>query len=145
MVVRQRKDGRWIVYYRIPEGKKGVVNEYFGRGPEGKLKALQRDSELGLKTRRPSKTGPKGPTFFNLSVLYMKYRGFKSRPLEQLKIRLTAIILPRIGHKRAVLLSDDDMDGYVAFRRRTVKDNSIARELTIKAILSTGASSAGRR
>ena len=136
MAVRQRKDGRWVVYYLDPEGEKGVVNEYFGRGPEAKLKAIQRDSALGLKTRRPSKTGSKGPTFFDLSVLYMKYRGFNPRPLEQLKIRLTAIILPRIAHKRAVMLSDDDMDGYVVFRRRTVKDSSIAREpAEIKAIL----------
>jgi hypothetical protein len=39
MAVRQRKDGRWIVYYRDPEGKKSL-DDYFGRNPEAKRKAI---------------------------------------------------------------------------------------------------------
>ncbi len=137
MAVRQLKDGRWIVYYRLPEEPGKIRREYFGRGSEAKLNAVQRNEELGLAPRRTSNTRLRGPTFFDLALLYTKHRGFKPNPLEQLKIRLKGIILPHFGHKRATMLTDDDMDSYVAKRRQNhIKDNSIARELTdVKAIL----------
>jgi len=37
MAVKELKDGRWIVYYRVP-GKKSKKREYFGRGLEGQRK-----------------------------------------------------------------------------------------------------------
>lgn len=137
MAVSQLKDGRWIVYYRNPDKPGSIKKEYFGRGLVAKANAIQRNESLGLAVRRPSKTRTQGPTFFELAVVYMKMRGFKPNPLEQLKIRMEKIILPHFGHKRAVMLSDDDMDAYVLRRRQAgVKDNSIARELTdVKAVL----------
>lgn len=69
MAVRQLKDGRWIVYYRNPDKPGSIRKEYFGRGTEAKLNAIQRNESLGLAVRRPPRIDARGPTFFDLSVV----------------------------------------------------------------------------
>jgi len=32
MAIRQRKDGRWVAYYRAKDGSGRQIEEYFGRG-----------------------------------------------------------------------------------------------------------------
>ena len=139
MAIRQRKDGRWVVYYRKrdPEtGKAKQVDEYFGRGAEGKAAAEKRNSELGLQKRRPPKSRT-GIPFSEIAKSYTINKNFSDNSRKHLVIRLTANVLPYFGSRIATDLTHKDMDGYVQKRRKAgVKDSTIAREMTdIKAIL----------
>ena len=146
MAVRQLKDGRWTCYYREKEGeRKGKLRvEYFGRGPKGKAAAVQRHEELGLRTRRPARKRT-GITFGQLAKGYLEAKDFSYNSGSMLAIRLTANILPAIGHRAAIRITHRDLEAYVRKRRRTVKDSTIRRELTdIKAILNWAASTEPR-
>ena len=140
MAVTQTPDGRWLVYYRQGKGRK---KEYFGRGPEAERAARERNAALGLGERKGTATPASGPTFKDLAMAYVASRPFSENSRRHAAIRLTANILPRIGHRPAMALSTRDMDAYVRDRRKDgVKDSTIRREITdIKAILSHAARS----
>lgn len=135
MSVHQTTDGRWFVRY--PKGKNELepdrTREYFGRGHEAEAKARQRNDELGLGTRKePS------PLFEQLVLEYVKAKA-PTMP-ESSKISLAAkidgVILPRLGHMRAMEITPSVLDRYVANRRKTVKITTIHRDLSdIRAIL----------
>ena len=109
MAVTQTKDGRWYCYYRQKRksGKGYIKKEYFGRGPEGEAAARKRDSELGLKKRRPRKTPmDPGPTFGDLAKLYSFYKNFNENSTICLKTRLKANIYPTFANKVAIKITD---------------------------------------
>jgi len=138
MAYTQIKDGRWICYYRVrgEDGKSLVRKEYFGRGAEAQAAAKARDSELGLEKRRPRNV-TLGPSLTLLALTYHKNKHFNANSRKHLLIRLSATILPEIGHIPAVKLSHRDLDKYVEKRRRDgVKSSTVRREITdIKAAL----------
>ncbi len=142
MSVSQLNDGRWCVRGRPgywPDEPKRT-QEYFGRGVGAEQAARARDMELGGRSARAPASGP---TFAELAKEYFEKRRWSPKSRKELKIRLEAILLPAIGHRRAVRLQHADLDLYVERRRahRTkrgsfVKDSTIRRELTdIKSIL----------
>jgi len=144
MAVAQRKDGRWIAYWRDKKTGK-VVQEYFGRGPDGEKAARQRSDEIAFARRKARK--PRGPTFADLAQVYVENQRFNDNSVNMLAIRLAANILPFFGDLPAQAITSQDMDDYVRRRRRAVwfrnqtrrvgvKDATISRELTdVKAIL----------
>jgi integrase len=152
MAIAQLKDGRWICYYRIEgeDGKKSrIKKEYFGRGAEAEAAANQRNNELSLQKRQPTRA-QMGPAFAELAESYVKNKDFNQNSKKHLKIRLQSNLLPFFGAMPAIRIRDQDVDNYAQKRRRDpvrnqkgkvirigVKDATIARELTdLKAILS---------
>lgn len=144
MAVRCLPDGRWIVYWneRTPEGKTEYKRLYFGRGPSAEARARRKNDEMGFLSRRPEKEPEhSGPLFFELSKAYSESKPFNDNSLEQLKIRLSANILPFFGHLPVMEITEATADQYVKKRIADgVKFSTIARELTdVKAILSWSA------
>jgi len=142
MAVRQLKDGRWIVYYKVRDEKTGKLKyprEYFGRGPQAKAAAQKRNDELGLK--KPGTARLAGPSFVDLAKAYSQAGQFNKNSLKHLKIRLAANILPALGNKDAARIGQVDLDRYVQARRGAGrKYSTIRREITdIKAILNWAA------
>jgi len=155
MAVTQRKDGRWIVYYRTAgaDGKKSSLKvEYFGRGSGAEARARLRDKELVQAWRRPANPAVMGPAFGDLAEEYAKNKYFNPNSSSLLKIRLYKNIFPFFEKRIAIRISDTDLDAFVKKRRsggwrdpegrirNGVKDSTIAREITdIKAILNWSA------
>jgi len=140
MAVRRLKDGRWAVYYRDRTTGK-LKWEYFGRGPTGENAAWKRHRDLGLLVRRPAAKAYYGPTFRDLALAYIDMHPLAPSTRYGLACRLDANILPMLGDKPALNISYDDLDRYVAQRRRDgVRYSTIRRGvLDIKTILSWGA------
>jgi len=117
MAIVQTPDGRWYV-----AGRKGYwpdeperTKEYFGRGQAAERAARLRDAELG---RRGDRHPPEaGPTFAELACAYALEKRFSRKSETELNIRLERIILPVIGHRRAIRLTHQDIDAYVQRRR----------------------------
>ena len=86
---------------REESGKKGV----FRAGLDAESAAYRRNEELALKKRRPAKTKIV-PKFYGLAVSYTLSRNFNQNSKKQLKIRLTATILPALGNKTATNIND---------------------------------------
>ncbi len=130
------KNGRWICYYRGPDGKQ--KDEYFGRGAAAEAAAWRRNAELGLGKRKKANGGP---LFKDLAQTYGENKHFNDNSKKHLKIRLESTILPFFGNRAAMALKDQDMDDYVKKRRKDgVKFTTITRELTdVKAILNFAA------
>lgn len=144
MACNKLKDGRWYV-----AGRKGFwpsepdrTRQYFGRGIAAEQAARRRDAELGGARARP--LADHGPAFAELAVEYIKAKSFAAKSHKELTIRLERIILPAIGAKRAIDITHDDLDLFVALRRgqianrkkTLIKDSTIRREITdIKSIL----------
>ncbi len=137
MGVKQRKDGRWVCYYRARDGSGKTVYEYFGRGQEGLAAARQRDDELGLRRYKPKKSKGTGTPFYQLAKAYTTNKQFNENSRKHLDIRLEINILPFFGNRIAEDLKHSDMDQYVKHRlAQGVKFSTISRELTdVKAIL----------
>ena len=141
MAIRQLKDGRWAVYYR-KDGK--LKWEYFGRGLHAQAAALKRNEELHLAKRRPPKPRS-GPTLAELAKAYLAAKHFNANSAKCLALRLSANILPALGHRSAVRLTHQDLDRYVEKRLQKVKASTVRREITdIKAILNWAASTQPR-
>jgi integrase len=151
MSAHQLKDGRWYVKGRpgfFPEAPERT-REYFGRGIQAEKAAHKRNAEcLGAKAAPVPL--PSGPTFAALAAEYFKHRDFNPKSRRELQIKLERIILPQLGHRSAIHLTEADLDRYVAHRRKQktrrgtrIKDGTIRREITmVKAILNW---SAGRK
>lgn len=124
-----------MVYYVNPSPPPKIKKEYFGRGATAQAKAEKRDHELGLRKTRPRAIQSEGPLFMELAAEYVN-KGFSANSKKHLLIRLEANILPAIGNTYAIKITFSDIDNYVNTRRKSVKDNTIRREIVdIKAIL----------
>lgn len=141
MAVKQRKDGRWVCYYRARDGSGKIIYEYFGRGAEGQAAAQKRNTELGLHRYTPKKPKADGMPFWQLAKAYVQNKQFNENSKKHLKIRLKKNITPYFGNMIAEQLKHSDMDRYVKQRLGDgVKYSTISRELTdVKAILNWAA------
>jgi integrase len=136
MAVTQRKDGRWVVYYRDPDRPDKIRYEYFGRGVGAEHAAEKRNTELGFG-RKKKRQIRRGPTFGDLALHYATNRELSENSAVLLDHRLRANILPHFAEKYAISLTHLDITRYVEKRRRQgVKDSTIRREMTdVQAIL----------
>lgn len=136
MSVHQTDDGRWFVRY--PKGKNQAepnrTREYFGRGPDGERKAIERNYELGLGVKKKATS----PYFQDLALSYleMKSVGMRKASYVSLELKLNNVVLPMIGSYRAMEITPELLDRYVAKRSEKVKHTTIHRDLSdIRAIL----------
>lgn len=139
MAIRQLKDGRWAVYYRIkddPGSNSRVKWEYFGRGPAAEAAAVKRNSELGLAHRRPAKANL-GPSVAELAKHYAINKNFSLNSKKHLLIRLEANLLPHFGALPAARLTHQDIDDYVQHRRAVQKKDKNNRVVKIGVSWST--------
>lgn len=136
MSVHQLPDLRWIAKFppgTIPDQPK-KTKTYFGRGPDAERAAHDFNDSLGLGVRRLVRT----PIFGELAAAYLAGKaGVVTATTEtKWRTRMTGTILPRIGDVMAHDITPEFLDRYVAERSKTVKRNTIHRELTdIRSIL----------
>ena len=138
MAVTQKTDGRWAVVHYV-EGRQRW--KYFGRGAEAEKAAREYDAELkgsGQVRQYRKRSKSFGPTITELSESYLKS---KSATLPPVSIRNTtykfaSIILPELGHLKAMKLTPERLDKYISTRSKAVKMTTIHRELSdIQAVL----------
>jgi hypothetical protein len=110
MAVRLRKDGRWTVYYRGPDGRQ--VDGYFRHGPEAEARSYQRDTDLGLQRRRPRRDHS-DPTFPELAKEYRNKKDCNKNSRYRLRIRLAANLIPPFGHRPAAHIRPTDVEDQV--------------------------------
>lgn len=110
MAVRLRKDGRWTVYYRGPDGRH--VDEYFRHGPEAEARPHHRNTDLGLQRRRPRRDHS-DPAFFELAKEYRDKKEFNENSRYRLRIRLAANLIPHFGHGPAAHIRPTDVEDQV--------------------------------
>lgn len=142
MSVNKLPDGRWIVQYPNPDKKKQprLVREYFGRGAEAELHAIERNRDLGLSDKKIShKDRVLSPLFSELANAYLESRVNHIQPstLSSMLYRLASVINPAIGALQAVKITPNVIDAYVR-KRLTAgrKRSTVHRELSdIMAIL----------
>lgn len=138
MSIHQLKDGRWIVIYRSGSKHK---KEYFGRGIDAQKKALERNEELHLNQYQKGGI-PKAltPTFVDLANAYTQSRSSHMQPvsLKNLMYKLHSVIIPAIGHLKAMSITPAIMDRYVRNRLSLGrKRTTVHRELSdIMAVMS---------
>ncbi len=142
MSVDQRKDGRWRVRYRKGRNPDDPdrTEEYFGRGEEGRKKALKRDKELKDRRKGP-RASAGGITFAELTTAYLeaKLHSMSKSGMDNVIIKLKNVILPHLGNQTAIEVSHTILDKYVSARAQKVKKTTIHRELSdIRAILNWG-------
>lgn len=121
MSVHQLKDGRWYVEYRDKSKKSGRAREYFGRGLEAEKQARERNESLSLRPYTPSTPSEGANTLNDLAESYIqaKIGSMQKTSLDALNYKLQSIILPELGHRSALRITDSVMDRYVAKRLNT--------------------------
>ena len=135
MGVHKLKDGRWICQYRI-EGK--LKREYFGRGLAAEADAKDRFAQVGRRVYRQDRKTSEGPTFHEVLQSYLIDKQMSLAPgsLKSLMVRAKANYIPELGDLSASQINRHIIRMYIDKRSKTVKNNSINRELSdISAIL----------
>jgi integrase len=138
MAVLQLPDGRWVCEHargRNPD-KPTSKRTYFGRGEEGRQAAMEFNTGLGLATKK--KVADSSPLFVELAKEYQIARAgvVAETTVARWNVRMKGTIFPAIGEKMAHQLTPQEIDRYVAKRSRTVKRNTIHREVSdIRSIL----------
>jgi integrase len=147
MAVAQTPDGRWYSYWRVGRAQR---RQYFGHGASAEISARAFDAARP-KQKRPPRPLPVGPSFEAIAIDYARRRKFNPNSRKCLLLRLSANILPVLGHKPAIRITDRDIDQYIAVRSRPKKVanqktaivprmSTIRREIAdIKAIMSWAA------
>jgi integrase len=134
--VHQLPDARWICKFppgTIPEQPK-TTKKYFGRGPQAEQAAHDFNDTLGLgKQKRQT-----SPRFADLALAYLEAKqGIIAASTEaRWKVRMEKTVLPAFKNIMAHEITPEYLDRYVATRLKTVKRNSVHRELTdVRSIL----------
>jgi len=147
MAVHQLKDKRWIVQYRDKETGK-LKREYFGKEPGSETKAFERNRELNL---REYKRVVEGHSAFFVDLVNAYAQGkvgiIQESTLTNFMWKMDGVILPELGHIRAMNLTPKRMDQYVNKRLKSkskkkepIKRTTVHRELSdIKAVLNWAA------
>jgi integrase len=154
MPILKLKDGRWIVYfYTWVKGTRKKLREYFGRGPEGELKAIAR--EQALKANKVNALAHGGVSFNNLAAVYTKAKfnkpgGMSKTDETATTYKLESIILPFFGKHKALSIDARLCEKYLKQRKAKGKDAvmsvTVRRELQIvRAILNFAVKEAGGR
>lgn len=137
MSVHQLKDdGRWICKFppgTIPAAPK-KTKEYFGRGPDAERAAHELNDKLGLGKQKRQVS----PRFTDLAIAYLEAKqGIIAASTEaRWKVRMGKTVLPAFGNIMTHEITPEYLDRYVVTRLKTVKRNSVHRELTdVRSIL----------
>jgi integrase len=132
MSVTQKYDGRWAVIQYI-DGKQQW--KYFGRGIEAEKAA--RDYDASIKDAgqvRAYKKRPRsfGPTITELVEAYLRAKAaiLSAVSIRNTTYKFTSVILPEIGHLKAMNLTAEKLDKYVLKRAGVVKMTTIHRDLS---------------
>jgi integrase len=134
--VHQLPDGRWIAKFpanSIPDQPR-KRKEYFGRGPAAERAAHDYNDSLGIG-RQKRQTSPR---FAELALAYLEGKSgiITATTEEKWRTRMSGTILPRVGSAMAHDITPEFLDRYVSERGKTVKRNTLHRELTdIRSIL----------
>lgn len=147
MSVHQLKDKRWIVQYRDKETGK-LKREYFGRGPEAEKEAFDRNRKLDLREYKRIAEGHSA-FFVDLVNAYAaaKVGIVQETSLINFMWKMDGIILPELGHIRAMNITPKRMDQYINKRLKSknkkdepIKRTTVHREISdIKAVLNWSA------
>jgi len=144
MSVHLRRDGRWVVKYRIP-GTDKQRWEYFGRGVEGEAAARARQDALDIRpyVQRTPRRSHSAPVFGEIAEAYYENHG-AALPLpsrQNLYWKLVGVLVPELGHLAVNELSAYRMDQYVARRLKAGKKRTtVHREISdVMAILNWAA------
>jgi integrase len=136
MSVHCLPDARWIC--KFPPGtlhdQPKKTKTYFGRGPDAERAAHEYNDKLGLGVRRLVRT----PVFTELAEAYLagKVGVITDTTAHRWRVAMSGTILPRVGAVMAHDITPEFLDRYVAERSKTVKKNSIHREISnIRAVL----------
>ncbi|SDP29287.1 tyrosine-type recombinase/integrase [Desulforhopalus singaporensis] len=136
MSVHQKKDGRWFINY--PKGKNTAepnrTREYFGRGPDAEIRAIERNNELGLGKEKVDNS----PPFTDLANSYLAAKSpmMSNASYIALKSKIDGVILPELGAHKGSQITPDKLDKYVSYRLKKVKRTTVHRDLCdIRAIL----------
>jgi len=118
--VHQRKDGRWFVQYRDRETGR-LKKESFGRGVDAERRARDRNRELGLRGWQRRTPPEMAPRFVDLAQAYINAKlGQMSKvSMDNLLWKMQGVILPALGHLRAIRITPAKMDRYVEKRLAT--------------------------
>jgi len=108
MSVTLRKDGRWMVTYKI-DGK--TCWEYFGKGLQGEKKARARDKELKSSgvinsyTRMPAHMT--SPVFRVLVEEYLSAKVIElpKTSIQNMVYKFKSVILPELGDNQAMKIN----------------------------------------
>jgi site-specific recombinase XerD len=116
VAVGKTADGRWFSYRR--DGKR-QVRTYFGRGATAELAARAHDDATRKRPApQPAARRTSGPTLEDLAIDYCRRTKWTANSLRCLKLRLSANILPALGHLHATRLTYAHLDRYIAERSR---------------------------
>lgn len=121
MSIVQKPDGRWAVVYK-DQGRQRW--QYFGRGAEAEAEARRYDQELkasGKVREYRKRPAAFSPTITELAEAYLlsKKSTMAAATQQALLHKLTSVILPIIGHLKALRLTPAALDRYVAKRLKT--------------------------
>lgn len=136
MSVHRLPDGRWVCKFKpgtIPDQPR-KTKLYFGRGPDAERAAHDYNDSFGLG-KQPRQ---KSPTFAALALAYLEAKaGIISASTEATwQRRMAGTIIPAIGDTMAHHITPAYLDQYAASRLKSVKRNTLHRELTdIRSIL----------
>lgn len=101
-MAKQRKDGRWVISYRV-RGQKHPVSESFPNTPKGKQDAETRELEIKLdKKKGRNVRGKSGVYLDQLGQLYFddaKTRGASERWRKEWAHVFNTFVLPELTHK----------------------------------------------
>ena len=116
MSVHQLKDGRWFAQRRDKDTGK-LKREYFGRGPEAEKAAFERNGELDLRGYKKAVQGHSA-FFVDLANEYAaaKMGNNQESTLVKLMYKMDRIILPILGHVRAMNITPKKIDAYIKTR-----------------------------
>jgi len=142
MSVHQLKDGRWYCHYRDRQQKDKWRRKYFGRGVKAEKQARDFNDSLNLRKHENKDTS----TFFvDLVNAYAeaKLSRIQETTLENFMWKMKGVMLPQLGHLRAMSLTPKRIDRYINTRLKAkskkdtpIKRTTIHRELSdIKAVL----------
>jgi integrase len=134
MPILKLKDGRWIVYfYAWEKGNRKKLREYFGRGPEGELRAIARDQ--ALKANKVNALVHGGVSFNDLAAVYTKAKfkktgGMSKTDQTATAYKLDSIILPFFGKHKALSINARLCGKYI--QKRTVEDEDTVMSVTVR-------------
>ncbi len=122
MTVAHRKDGRWMVRYKV-DGK--TRWEYFEKGIRGEKKAKARHEQLkaqgviGQYNKQPDTVA--APLFQVLATEYLSAKSIELSKVsgQNLLYKLKGVILPEIGDIQAMRINPERLRNYVKKRLNT--------------------------
>jgi len=139
MSIHQLADGRWFVQYpdKLRPGKK--KRQYFGRGSEAESKATAYNESLTLKKQGNRKQDHHSAFFVDLVNEYASARlaHIQETSLDNFMWKMKGVVLPALGHLRAMNITPKRLDAYVKQRLKTkTKKGSLTKRTTVHRELS---------